>query len=176
MLLGAFVSWKMNSIKQGWQYISQIGIGIGLVIMLRWYWWRINAWSEISAMASGLILASILPFISLPGVGSLSGEKLFAIRLFIIFMISTPIWIIVTLLTRPDDEEKLNNFYKLVRPGGWWGPVAKRNPEVIQNRAGIGIIGCITGTISLFSSLIGIGMLCVGRYISGLALICICII
>jgi len=135
-LLGAGFSYVLGSVKMGWQLVMELSAGIGLVLLLRWYWWRINAWSEIAALtasAATAVFLKISPENALvAGLGSALGRAGFAVDawgvgILLIVAVTTLTWITVTFLTKPDDPQKLLAFYRKVRPGGFWGPVAKMN-------------------------------------------------
>lgn len=111
------VSWFFDSVKDGWEAILALGAGTGPVYLLRWFWWRINAWSEIAAMSGAALGVLLAHMIGIEGLA----DTLFFTTLF-----STVIWLSVTFLTRPVDSDRLASFYKLVRPGGYgWNPVVK---------------------------------------------------
>jgi len=135
-LLGAGFSYVLGSVKMGWQLVMELSAGIGLVLLLRWYWWRINAWSEIAALsasATTAVLLKVFPDNAVArAVGSTLGKAGFAVDawsvgILIIVAVTTVVWIAVTFLTKPDDGEKLLAFYRKVKPGGYWGPVARAN-------------------------------------------------
>jgi|AntAceMinimDraft_16_1070373.scaffolds.fasta_scaffold29094_1 Na+/proline symporter len=123
MLIALFVTTQIKTIKGAWEFIIECGAGLGMVLILRWYWWRINAWSE--------IIASILPFIAY-GFAKFYLEKYmpesFIINkgsFFFTVGITTISWLLITFLTKPTNKNKLISFYKLVRPDGIWNPVIK---------------------------------------------------
>ena len=118
-LLAATVSFFMDSVGQVFRFLILIGNGPGLVLLLRWFWWRINAWAEIAAMLSGLALA-LLTFI--PPFDQLT----FGWRLVLTGFGSMLVWVPVMLLTKPEAPEVLDGFYARVRPAGAWGPVQER--------------------------------------------------
>jgi Na+/proline symporter len=118
-LLAATVSFFMDSVGQVFRFLILIGNGPGLVLLLRWFWWRINAWAEIAAMLAGLTLA-LLTF--LPPFDQLT----FGWRLVLTGFGSMLIWIPAMLLTKPEAPEVLDRFYARVRPAGAWGPVEAR--------------------------------------------------
>ncbi len=135
-LLGAGFSLVLGSVKMGWQILMELSGGIGLVLLLRWYWWRVSAWSEISALTASAAMAVYLrKFPGSPLVRALSsaleraGFKVDAwgVDIILIVAVTTVVWITVTFLTPPDDRDKLLSFYRRVRPGGFWGPVARLN-------------------------------------------------
>ncbi len=114
-LLAAGVSFMMDDVGQVFRFLILIGNGPGLVLLLRWFWWRVNAWAEIAAMAAavGLALASYLPALSMLSFGERLAMTAFGTML---------VWVPVMLLTRPERPEVLERFYRRVRPGGAWGP------------------------------------------------------
>ncbi len=115
----AVASFFMEDVGEVFRLIILIGNGPGLVLLLRWFWWRINAWAELSAMAAGLILAvaSYLPVFA----GLTFGERL-ALTAFG----SLAVWFPVMLLSPPEPAGVLDRFFTRVRPGGLWGPVRER--------------------------------------------------
>jgi SSS family solute:Na+ symporter len=131
-LCGIAFSLVLGSIKTGWGLIMELSGGIGLVLILRWYWWRINAWSEISAVLASAFMAiylKIFPNSSLPSSFSSFFERLgfkvspWGINIILIVLFTTIVWVAVTFLTPPDKLEKLRAFYQKVRPGGFWSRV-----------------------------------------------------
>ena len=117
MLVAGVTSLFMNSIAEAWKFLIALNAGIGLVQILRWYWWRINAWSEIAAMVTSAVVSAIV--FTLPQT-----RDTFAYQMLIIVPISTLTWLVTTWVTAPVSEEKLIAFYQRVRPnGGWWGRI-----------------------------------------------------
>lgn len=119
MVFGLAVTTQIDSISGAWKFVMNCGAGLGLVLILRWYWWRINAWSEIAATVTPFIIFSVL--------------KIFAVQwpeeyIFLTTVGGTTIaWLIVTFATKPVTHEVLLNFYKKVRPDGIWGSYAPKN-------------------------------------------------
>lgn len=184
VMLAAFTAWQMDSIERGWIYVIELTAGIAMVWLLRWYWWRVNAWAEISAIAGSFVIANGFLWAALAEkMGLLTGNTLAAVDTFYsgeydmvravcILLACTVIWVAVTLLTRPDPQEKLLDFYRKVRPGGWWGPIAKLCPEVsAEVTASRRWMGWGLGVLFLWSSLLGVGYLVTGRPWAGLALL-----
>jgi Na+/proline symporter len=118
-LLAATLSFFMDSVGTVFRFLILIGNGPGLVLLLRWFWWRVNAWAEISAMTAGLLLA-LATF--LPALAGLT----FGQRLLLTGFGSLAVWLPVMLLTRPEPAATLDAFYARVRPAGAWGPVRAR--------------------------------------------------
>ncbi len=111
-VLGAAAAFFADSVTSVFRLIIAIGTGPGLVLILRWYWWRINAWAELSAMLAGFLVGagtSLVPVIQIPDFG---------LRLVVTALASIAVWVPVMLLTPPESEEKLDEFYVRVRPGG----------------------------------------------------------
>src|SRR5208337_3160216 len=132
VIVSAWVSVELGSIASGWQVVLQIGAGTGAVYILRWYWWRINAWSEISAMACSLLVTVVLnrwqPFIG-------NSSLVFAKGALETTIVTTIVWLSVTLLTKPEPDETLLRFYRHVRPDvRGWKRIASRAPELAQHR------------------------------------------
>ncbi len=135
-LLGAGFSYVLGSVKMGWQLVMELSAGIGLVLLLRWYWWRVNAWSEIAALSASAATAVYLKIVPDNGLVRGLGNGLeragfrvdaWGVGIMLIVAVTTVAWISVTFLTRPDDKDKLLAFYRKVRPGGFWGPIARLN-------------------------------------------------
>ena len=184
VLVAAFTAWQMDSIERGWIYVIEITAGIAMVWLLRWYWWRVNAWAEISAMAGSFFVANGFVWAALlEKIGLLSGSALEAVDTFysseydmvravFILLSCTAVWVAVAFLTKPDSDEKLEAFYRRVRPGGWWGPIAQRCPDVPTDvPAARRWMGWFLGVLFIWSSLLGVGYLCTGRPGVGLVLL-----
>lgn len=160
MIVSVIVTLFIDKISGAWQFIIECGAGLGLVLILRWYWWRINAWSEISAMFT--------PFILLPIVKMLQIE--FPISLFYLVAGTTLVWLVVTFLTKPTDEKVLIEFYKKVNPGGkLWKRISSKLPEIKEtSNFKVMIINWILGVVLVYTSLFGIGSLILAEYFNAL--------
>lgn len=157
MVLAGFTAYGMKSLKGGWELLIAIGAGTGLVYILRWYWWRINAWSEISAMACSFVVAlTLMKFTPLGAEGDLN----WAYRMLITVGITTPVWLAVTLLTKPVAREHLIKFYQKTKPGGAWESVRGSIPQSPE-KTGIlpDVFNWLLGTIFVYSTLFGVGKL-----------------
>lgn len=175
MILGGLMAWQMQTIAEAWMYLGKLTAGLGVVAIFRWYWWRINVWSELSALGTSLVLANVLPLIEAPGLGRLGSMELYPVELTIIVIVSTAVWLPVTLLTPPVKPEHLAEFYRRVRPGGWWRPVERLCPDVQPRRARRGWVGWASGVICIYSGLFGLGYLLLGPRIGGAVLVAVCI-
>jgi Na+/proline symporter len=118
-LIAAVVSFFMDSVGQVFRFLILIGNGPGLVLLLRWFWWRVNAWAEIGAMVAGLVLALATYLPPLAGLG-------FGGRLLLTAGGSLAVWLPLRYLTRPEPAATLDAFYRRIRPAGAWGPVRQR--------------------------------------------------
>ncbi len=156
MLISIFVTLFINRISGAWEFIIECGAGVGLVLILRWFWWRINAWSEISAM--------ITPFIIFPILKSLG--IVFPYSLFIIVPVTTLVWLTVTYLTKPTSDEVLISFYKKIHPGGiMWKKISDQLPDVESDSGFLKLfINWLFGVILVYSFLFGTGKLLFGEF------------
>ncbi|MDQ3073214.1 MAG: sodium:proline symporter, partial [Bacteroidota bacterium] len=144
MGVALYVTTLVTSISGAWEFILQCGAGLGLVLILRWYWWRINVWSEWAATITPFIIYGGLKLLDvylrsqnpdlwsdLAGVeGSKEFYKLypwlqFPYSFFITTSITTIVWLIVTFSTKPESKELLERFYLRVRPQGSWDPIRR---------------------------------------------------
>ena len=177
LFISGVAAWQMDSIAGAWIYIIEIVSGISIIVMLRWFWWRINAWSEIASMLSALILANGFLWVRwLHGFGWVNDsflatilewyhEDVALIRATLLLLVCTSIAIVVTFMTKPVDNATLLKFYKKVRPKGWWGPIAKQVPNLVdKSSTKISWIGFIFGVIFLNSLLFSVGHLVLGSY------------
>ena len=157
MLASLLVTYFMTSIEGAWRFLLAIGAGTGLVLILRWYWWRINAWSEISAMVASLALSLALWF----GVG-LDPDDLthWAYIMLATVAGSTVVWLVVTLLTPPETDETLRAFYLRVRPGGrGWRHVAGAlglGGEPVDGGP-LNWSNWVAGVVAVYATLFGVG-------------------
>ncbi len=182
-LLAAVVSFYMESIGGAWKFLLSIGAGAGLVFMLRWFWWRVNAWSEISAMVAAGLCSSILQTkVGMPVVTLLNSfdPKLplvamdasdphgFAWLMIITTGFTTIVWLVVTFITRPEPVEKLKSFYDVVRPSAFgWGPIARESGFESKQSLLWATADWIAGCALIYFSLFGIGRLILGPATTG---------
>lgn len=157
-VISAVITFYMDSITGAWQLLIVTGAGTGTVLILRWFWWRINAWSEVSAMASAFVVSMALQL----KFGLSSADPVgFAKIMLITVGITTAVWVSVTFLTAPEPTDKLVTFYKRVRPSpALWKPIAKLAPEVPVSRdARYNFLDWICGCILIYGVLFGTGKL-----------------
>ena len=166
-----YVLYLVGSIEGAWRIIIALGAGTGLVYILRWYWWRISAWSEISAMAAALVAFTVLTsFGVFNPIDPLEGAYLMLATT----VITTAAWLTVTFLTRPTPDATLVAFYKRVRPGGrGWRRIAIAagyGPEPIDGGA-LNWTNWVAGVISVYAALFGVGRIVFGALAEGLGLL-----
>ncbi len=127
VVLSLIATYYMDQVSKAWELLLMLGAGTGLVYILRWYWWRINAWSEVSAMASAFVVSITLREVgkSVPAFDTARPEG-FALVLITTTILTTITWLTTTLLTSPEKEAVLRKFYLRVRPAGpGWAPLAR---------------------------------------------------
>ena len=187
-VLAAFVAWQMESIQRGWIYIIELTAGVAVVWLLRWYWWRVNAWAEIAAMAGSVVLANgrlllgaVQAAVPFPAAFLNFADRFYApemdlVRAVVILVTCTLLWLIVICFTSPERDDVLDRFHRRVRPGGWWRPVAartgvvSRDPGAARMWTGFGF-----GALFVYGSLLGIGCMLTGRALVGVLLLALSI-
>jgi len=159
VILGAGLGLMLTSAGQAFNLLLMIGAGTGLIYILRWFWWRINAYTEIVAMVSSLLIAGYFNF----GDSGLEGWQ----KIVIGACITTIIWVAATYLTPPDGEETLRKFVMKVNPGGpGWAKYSQstaNEPWPVPN----GILCMLFGCIAVYGFLLGVGQLIYGHIESG---------
>lgn len=174
LVCGGIATWLMKdfSIDTIWNILLALGAGTGAVFMLRWFWWRINAWSEIVGMTASLV------FFLLIGVEekSLPTEVMIVetaqLKIACVALLSIAAWLIATFVTKPETPEKLASFYKRTRPGGpGWGPITRQYPDVKTDAdLGLSILAALVSSVLIYSVLPLIGYLIFGDYLA--AMVC----
>ena len=171
MFFAALVALNMQSISKAWEFIFAMGAGIGLVLIMRWFWWRINAWSELSALITSILITFTLEVIS--AIQTIkTGEQyilfnkapiIFGVslqvhhKLIIIVPIAIFVWVSITFLTKPEPRSQLDKFYQKIQPGGWWGPI-KENPSYTLTPVSEGfLLQWISGIAMIYGTTFGIG-------------------
>ncbi|MBV8732502.1 MAG: Na+:solute symporter [Acidobacteriia bacterium] len=165
-VISAVITRYMDSIAGAWQLLIVTGAGTGTVLILRWYWWRINAWSEVTAMAVAFVVSVALQ----TAFGISSADPLgFAHIMLITVAITTVSWVAVTFLTPPEPQAQLLLFYRKVRPAAnFWGPVARLAPEIPKPRdLRYNLLDWIAGCALIYGSLFGVGKVILKDYTMG---------
>jgi Na+/proline symporter len=170
VLISGYVASQLHSVGQGWQIVLGLGVGTGAVYILRWYWWRISAWSEISAMVVAAVVAVYLSK-HFPGDDPVT----FAKTSLITAGITTVAWIAATFFTPAESDEKLLAFYRRVRPTvHGWKRIAALAPEIPQVRdVGSNAFDWLMGCVLVYGTLFGIGKIIFGETALGLMLLAI---
>ena len=155
IIMGGGLGLLLTSAGQAFSLLLMIGAGTGLIYILRWFWWRINAYTEIVAMISSLIIATYFNFLD---SNFQEWEKIV-----IGSLLTTMVWIIATFITPPDDEKTLLNFVKKVNPGGpgWSKHTLNESKEIWQLPRGILLM--FLGCSAVYSVLLGVGQLIYGN-------------
>lgn len=164
MVLTAIVALWLQNAKQAFDILLQIGAGTGLIFILRWFWWRINAFTEISAMIISFIVAVFFKLIvdQPEAVPEPAWYHLAHWQLVVGIAITTITWLTVTLVTRPEDEETLKRFVKLTRPGGHgWKRINEKlyaeGHEFIEHQLALEILCMFLGIVTVYSALFATG-------------------
>jgi SSS family solute:Na+ symporter len=172
-LAALVVTRYLTTVEGAWKFLIAIGAGTGLVLILRWYWWRINAWTEISAMTASFV-TSLLAMQIVPRRFAAGDPRIDSWVLLITVLVSTVVWIAVTFMTRPESDAVLDRFYRQVRPGGrGWATVSQRlgyGREPIPGGA-MNWLNWVAGVVAVYCSLFGIGRLVFGEIGSGFAIL-----
>jgi SSS family solute:Na+ symporter len=169
------VTSQLTSVEKAWKFLLAMGAGTGLVLILRWYWWRISAWSEISAMVVSFLVSLVLMQVVPPrfAAGDPNADAWIMIGT---VAVTTVAWLAATFLTKPEPDAVLDSFYRRVRPGGpGWRRVSQRlgyGGESIPGGA-LAWTNWIAGIIAVYASLFGLGKLIFGELGAGLGLLAV---
>jgi solute:Na+ symporter, SSS family len=182
VLISGYVASQLTSVGQGWMIVLNLGIGTGAVYILRWYWWRINAWSEIVAMIAAAAVtlflenAPLREFLGLSKVAFAGNEPVvFAKTALVTAGCTTVAWVAATFLTSPEPEPKLLEFYRRVHPTVYgWRKIARLAPELadvcdLRSNALDWVMGCVL----VYCTLFGIGKLVFGEWLLGVLLLAV---
>ena len=149
MLIGLFATTQVTSLKDAFEFLIEAGAGLGAVLILRWYWWRINVFSELAATIApiiGILLNRTILHLESP------------YSLFFILRFTTLSWVLITLFTKPTDQQTLQKFYERVRPQGSWRPIRiSLNLPKPKNQLPYMIAAWFVGIALGYSFLFGIG-------------------
>jgi Na+/proline symporter len=156
MFVSIYVTLHLASIEQAWKLLIVTGAGTGAVLLLRWFWWRINAWSEVSAMA---VAAAVSLYLQIVLKWDSDRPRDFAYIMLVTVGLTTIAWLAVTWMTWPEPDATLQTFYRRVRPQGpGWKPVAaSMEPIVIPGSLGLELLNALLGCVLVYSALFGVG-------------------
>ena len=150
-VLASVVSFRLTSIGEVFRFLVVLGTGAGAVLILRWFWWRINAWAEIAALVGSVLVAAVLYYD--PGLRALS----YGAKSTIAAASVTILWLMVVFLTRAEDDETLDRFYARARPGGAWGPVRARLGMAAGQDLADDVLRTVAGVAALTGGNIALG-------------------
>ncbi len=188
MVLGGLFALQLQNALQAFDILLQVGAGTGLIFILRWFWWRINAWAEITAMVVSLAIALLFFYLKKAGVAGFAivwadgvGETIPIDQIKLVFgvLVTSFVSIFVALATSPADTETLREFYRKTRPGGpGWRRVveeARRDGETLDDpdaawQVPKGILGMLLGCGAVYSALFATGMWIYGNTMPALIL------
>ncbi len=174
------VTWQLSSVADAWRLLLALGAGTGLVLILRWYWWRINAWSEISGMIASFVTSlAVLGYLGgafVPSVVKGGGPEADAWVMIITVSVTTVVWLVVTFATKPEPEAVLEAFYKRVRPGGpGWLHISNQlgygREEIPGGR--LAWANWLAGVVAVYATLFGIGKIIFGEWVAGAVLVAV---
>jgi len=170
MLVSIYVTLHLASIEQAWKLLIVTGAGTGTVLLLRWFWWRINAWSEVSAMA---VAAVVSLYLQIGLKWDSDKPRDFASLMLVTVGITTIAWLAMTLLTRPEPDATLHTFYRRVRPHGrGWAPIAavvglSPSSASLSSELMNALLGCVL----VYAALFGVGQLLLRSVAIGIVLL-----
>ena len=167
MFASCVVTYYQDSIAGAWKLLIGLGAGTGAVFILRWFWWRINAWSEVAAMAASFVTSLTLEYV----LGWKSDDpRGFAWIVIVTVLCSTIAWVAATLFTAPEEESILLAFYRRVRPSAaLWGPIAKAATDVAPaHDFSNNLMDWAAGCVMIYMTLFGVGKIIFGEPALGL--------
>lgn len=169
------VTSQLSSVEKAWELLLAMGAGTGLVLILRWYWWRINAWSEISAMIASFVVSTLAFRFVAPRFAENDPNATAAVML-VTVAVSTVVWVVLTFATAPEPPAVLDAFYRRVRPGGpGWAQVSRRlgfGREPIPGGA-LAWTNWIAGIVAVYATLFGIGKLIFAETAMGIGMLAV---
>ncbi|MEM4658134.1 MAG: sodium:solute symporter family protein [Candidatus Methanosuratincola sp.] len=161
-LVAGYVAFQIQDIGSAWIYLWAMSSGIGLVLVLRWFWWRINAWSEIVALSASLAtITAVTAFVKL------SGGQLKMKHQILVVPISIACSLAATLLTKPEPMSKLSSFYEKIRPWGFWKPVSRHLATQPSHPLRSVLLNWFFGVVFTSTAMLGVGKVTVGDLAAG---------
>ena len=175
MAVSLVITFNLDSIGGAWKLLLVTGAGTGTVLLLRWFWWRINAWSEVSAMIAA---ASVSLYLQIHLKWDSEQPRDFAYLMLVTVAITTVVWLVVTLVTSPEPTERLIKFYRRVCPGGpgWKRIAAEAGSENESSRLSAEIANWACGCVLIYASLFAIGKLIFKEWGAGIMLATVAIV
>lgn len=151
--IGALATLGMDSVADAWKLLATITAGTGLILLLRWLWWRINAWSEIAVMCASLVLANVVDAYT---------DLAFPFSLVVVVALSLPVAFVVTFATAPEHDDVLKRFFERVQPRGAWGPVAEKLGVPARPLGWGPWVDVLAATVGVYASIVAAGAVLVG--------------
>jgi len=179
LLIAVVIAYYLDNVKTAWYWLSKLVAGYGFILVIRWFWWRINAWSEIAALFGSLAGSLIEAFV----IRRYYPDIPFGYQFLFVCIFSSTCWLTVTYLTKPVDEERLRRFCELVKPYSFgWGPIARKysgidwNPNFKKN-----VLQFFVGAAAIYSTSFAVGSLLFKLYtnaaiLSGIAVVSFAVI
>ncbi len=167
----------LDTAKDAFDIILQVGAGTGLLYLVRWFWWRVNAWCEVAAMASSFVVS--LTFLLLARTGSPVSTH---VALVLTVLITTCCWVVTAFVTPPTDRDVLIDFYRKVRPvGPGWKPIrdlvgVDADAHAARDSIPLGLLGWSAGSAMIWSALFAVGNFLYGRHTQAVVLTVICLL
>jgi Na+/proline symporter len=169
MVISIYVTLHLASIEQAWKLLIVTGAGTGTVLLLRWFWWRINAWSEVSAMAIAAVVSLYLQIVL---KWDSDQPRDFAYLMIVTVSLTTIGWLVVTWFTPPETDETLQAFYRRVRPHGpGWKPIAETVGLAPASSLARELVNAILGCVLVYAALFGVGELLLRSAVVGISLL-----
>ncbi len=180
VIAGFFALTILENATQAFDILLLSGAGSGAIYLLRWFWWRINAWTEIVAMIGATLVAFILVLVVPDSALSTDTLDAFTAKLLLATGITTVVWLTTTLLTKPENDETLKSFYQLTHPGGpGWKKVKEKiladgetiNGDEKKWDLPAGLLSVLLGCLGIYSALFSIGSFVYGQVTQGAILL-----
>ena len=172
MAVSIYVTQHLASIEQAWKLLIVTGAGTGTVLLLRWFWWRINAWSEVSAMAAA---AAVSLYLQIVLKWNSDDPRGFAYIMLVTVAVTTIVWLTVTLMTPPESAATLETFYRRVLPpGNGWAPTARATGiTAVRGSLAREIVNAALGCVLVYAALFGVGYVLLRSVIIGVLLLAV---
>ncbi len=185
LAVSVVVAYNLDSVSQAWYYMAMVTAGYGFLVVIRWFWWRINAWSEISALAASGVVSTIMSprfakmvgsrFDFLEGYAETVASMSYGWRFLIVLGVCTAVWIVVTYKTKPSDEAHLVAFCRKVKPfPTFWGPIHRNHPDIAWNpyfrRS---MLQFIFGSAAIYGITFGVGNIIFGHSTLGISMLAV---
>lgn len=150
-ILASWIAFHLDSIRVVFRFLIVLGTGTGLVLILRWFWWRLNAWGEIASLAGSVVVATAM--YAVPQLRALE----YGVKEAVTALAVTVLWLVVTWLTPPESAATLDAFYRRAQPGGAWAPVRQRTGLAPRQHLRADVVRTAAGVAALLGGNIALG-------------------